>query len=74
MSIDFDKARKLASTAIECMDLDGVIDYATDRLTQYYLGLTKEEFELDWADYFPSEVPSDDLDSWRHEEDNDDWG
>lgn len=48
---DEKNSRKLAAACVECWDMDTLVEFAADILTERYIN-DPEQFKTDWKDIF----------------------
>jgi len=46
------KIEELAEDVVSDMDMDSLIEYARYRMIEYFLSLSKKEFDEEWKDYY----------------------
>ena len=47
-----EKIERLANAIVDSWDLDSLVEYAKDRMTESLSSLTKEEFDEEWKDNY----------------------
>ena len=49
---------ELAEGVVESWDLDTLVDYAKERLIEFYRTISKEDFAEEWEDIFGDTFPN----------------
>ena len=47
-----EKIEKLANAIVDSWDLDSLVEYAIEKMTESFSSLTKSEFDKEWKDNY----------------------